>query len=236
MGNTIRWIFFDCIDTLLRFRQDTTRPYWQGMGEVAQQLGLTDCAAAFSQAYDRIRSCALKSVDEAETTLQIRLKDVFAAGSAVNGRVSDTQLFPVIEAFRSGYARCISPEEGVRDMLGAWQGKVKMGVVSNFILEKMPAWLLEKQGLSSYFDFILDSATVGWRKPGPQIYHHAMALAGICAEQADQVVFVGDHPLLDVIVPRRLGMQVVHYARRETAVDDAHSIRHWDEFRPGRLY
>jgi putative hydrolase of the HAD superfamily len=90
-------------------------------------------------------------------------------------------------------------------MLEAWTG-LRKGVVSNFWISGFPQYLCRQHGISGYFEFVMDSSQVGWRKPNPEIYRCAMSQAGVT-----ESLFVGDNIELDVAGPRLLGMRSVHY-------------------------
>lgn len=67
------------------------------------------------------------------------------------------------------------------------------------------AWFA-RRGLAAYIDFYSLSSEVGWIKPSPRHYRHALDLAG-CA--AGEVVHVGDHPARDVRGAKAMGMRAV---------------------------
>lgn len=56
-----------------------------------------------------------------------------------------------------------------------------MGIVSNWD-SRLPA-ILESMEIAHYFDFILASAVVGFAKPDKLIFHEALRLSGIAAEE-----------------------------------------------------
>ena len=68
-----------------------------------------------------------------------------------------------------------------------------LGVISNSIGTVQEQ--LDRLGLGRYFHTILDSALVGVEKPHPEIFHMALARAGVDASEA---VFVGDTYATDV--------------------------------------
>jgi FMN phosphatase YigB (HAD superfamily) len=123
-------------------------------------------------------------------------------------------------------------------MLDAWQGTAKMGVVSGFFLGDCPRRLLARFDLEGYFEFILDSASVGFRKPAGELYQEALRRAKLTRDQAGEILFVGDNLKLDVIAPASVGMRSMHYNsnREGQAIEEAGhsypSIAHWDKFRP----
>ena len=63
---------------------------------------------------------------------------------------------------------------------------------------------LRRHGLRDKVDAVVFCVDVGWRKPHRAPFDRALELLGI---QADQVVFVGDHPEWDVLGARKVGLR-----------------------------
>jgi len=230
--HSFQWIFFDCINTLLDFKEKADRPYWYHMGEVAVKTGAYDSTDAFNLDYEQWREKRLQSHDEEEFVLQDRIRQILRGKPSESIPLSGDVIQKFVSAFVEDYTKHVVPEPGVKNMLKAWKGKVRMGVVSNFFLKDMPAHLLKAHQLDDYFDFILDSATIGWRKPSPNIYYHALALADVPKSKIGNVLFVGDNLHVDVKVPQSLGMQAIHYIKDDPLSESERCITHWDEFRP----
>jgi putative hydrolase of the HAD superfamily len=85
-----------------------------------------------------------------------------------------------------------------------------IGAVSNWIWQ-LPE-LLHSLELVSHFDFIAASARVGWEKPHPEIFRHALHEAGVRPEEA---LHVGDHLDADVQGAQAAGIAAVLIDRRE---------------------
>ena len=64
----------------------------------------------------------------------------------------------------------------------------------------------ERHGLASYIGFYSLSCEIGWIKPHPSHFQHALDQAG-CA--AHEILHVGDHPVRDVQGGRRAGFRTV---------------------------
>ncbi|MBD2445957.1 HAD family hydrolase [Nostoc sp. FACHB-152] len=64
------------------------------------------------------------------------------------------------------------------------------------------------QGLKieRYFEVILISETEGVRKPEPEIFSRALQKLGVKAQES---VFIGDHPTVDVLAAKNLGMKAI---------------------------
>jgi putative hydrolase of the HAD superfamily len=94
-------------------------------------------------------------------------------------------------------------------------------IVSNHVPEL--ADLVDGLGLGSYFDAVVTSALVGFDKPHPGIFEHAIELA----DGPEQVWMVGDSPAADIAGAERLGIPAIlvrtdaEAARRATDLREA---------------
>jgi putative hydrolase of the HAD superfamily len=83
-------------------------------------------------------------------------------------------------------------------------GRFRLSVISNAngtVREK-----LQRVGLASYFDQILDSHEEGIEKPDPRLFHAALERTGARAESS---VYVGDMYHIDVVGARAAGLRAV---------------------------
>ena len=65
---------------------------------------------------------------------------------------------------------------------------------------------LEAAGLAGLFDVIIDSHLVGFKKPDPAIFRHALELLKV---EPDEAAFVGDSYAHDALAARAAGMRAV---------------------------
>ena len=85
-----------------------------------------------------------------------------------------------------------------------------VGAVSNWIWQ-LPE-LLHSLEIVSHFDFVAASARVGYEKPHPEIFRHALSEARVRPEEA---LHVGDHLDADVAGAQAAGISAVLIDRRE---------------------
>ena len=67
---------------------------------------------------------------------------------------------------------------------------------------------VEHIGIGHWFEFVISSEVAGHSKPAPQIFHSALASAGVAASR---IVHVGDDPTNDVLGAAAIGMRTVWY-------------------------
>jgi HAD superfamily hydrolase (TIGR01662 family) len=78
----------------------------------------------------------------------------------------------------------------------------KLGIIANTITEtEIPDWM-EKEGITRYFDAVVLSSKVAYRKPDPEIYWEAARRIGV---EPARCAYVGDNPVRDVEGTRAAG-------------------------------
>jgi putative hydrolase of the HAD superfamily len=78
----------------------------------------------------------------------------------------------------------------------------RLGIIANTITEtEIPDWL-EEAGLTQYFETVILSSILGYRKPGPEIYLEAARRVGVDPARS---VYVGDNPSRDILGTRLAG-------------------------------
>ncbi|MEY2936686.1 MAG: hypothetical protein RL033_7435 [Pseudomonadota bacterium] len=230
------WIFFDCFNTLI----DDFDPAGDesGLGtlpERAVELGVARDRNEFLAAYRR--ACPTDSGDYAEVLFTQRVAGAIASLGRLGPDSQGNVLQRLLNHWHEEYEPALRLTPGAGEMLAHWHGTRRLAVVSNFHLPGYPRRYLERFGIAHYFDFVLDSASCGHRKPGGLIFEMAVRRAG-CSPT--DVLFIGDRPDLDVEPAHRQGMAVLHFDRSHTRPRTAktpagfQSVRHWDEFRVDR--
>jgi HAD superfamily hydrolase (TIGR01549 family) len=217
-------ILFDLMNTLL-CHEDSGPPYWHRLGDFVASKG-TMPAATFNDLYARQREWR-HSRGTRETTLVECLNNILLSGIHHDEIVSK-----LVDTFMEDYEAKTRTLEGVETMLEAWVGHTPLAVISNFFLPGFPERLLKRHGLRRYFEFVVDSAQVGHRKPAPEIYTAALTRAGIDPGDVANVFFVGDDWIADIEGSRQVGMIPIYYSARNAAEEGIPKIRNWNDFRP----
>ncbi|MBC7233367.1 MAG: HAD family hydrolase [Chloroflexi bacterium] len=84
----------------------------------------------------------------------------------------------------------------------------RMSVISN--ADGHVAQELDCVGLAPYFEEIFDSHLVGYAKPDPRLFEHALTKLGLHPEEC---LFVGDVYYVDVLGANQVGMAALHLDR-----------------------
>jgi putative hydrolase of the HAD superfamily len=84
--------------------------------------------------------------------------------------------------------------------------KFDIGVVSNFKVPGGIECILQQQRLAPFFNFVITSIQVGWRKPHKAIYKAALIASNV---RPDEILFIGDDYENDFKGPKDIGMQAL---------------------------
>lgn len=237
MHGEFDWLFLDCFNTLIDDFDPTGDE--SGLGSLpalAVSEGFFRAEAAFVARYREARDATAKL--GREMLLPERLRMTLSNGhQQFPAAHLERTLKKMMQHWEREYARSLRPSPGAAEMLAHWSGRKRLGVVSNFFLPHYPAQYLKRFGFADRFEFILDSAAFGYKKPHPAIFSQALQLAGLNPEQAPRVLFIGDRPDLDILPAQACGLKVLHFDRAQTRPNSPatppgiRSIRDWSEFR-----
>ena len=97
-------------------------------------------------------------------------------------------------------------------------GGYALALVSNFTYAPVIYAGVRKLRFSLYFNCILVSDYVGWRKPHPRIFEEALKRLDKNVEQA---VFVGDNPMEDIQGAKAIGMKAIFIPSQFFTIEDA---------------
>jgi putative hydrolase of the HAD superfamily len=126
----------------------------------------------------------------------------------------------------------VTPEHHPR-VLATLADRYRLGVITNFDHAPTVRDILVRDGLHPYFDTVVISGEVGWRKPHRTLFETAIQRLGITASDA---LFVGDNFDLDVLGASDAGLAAMWYGRgpRQAPQSDHQTITDLAEL-PGLL-
>jgi putative hydrolase of the HAD superfamily len=112
-----------------------------------------------------------------------------------------------LESFwRQEFHRCTVATEGAIDVMRTLhQRGLRLGIITNG-KTAMQSAKIEFLGFGPYLTSVTISESVGVKKPDPRIFQAALEALGV---EAAETILVGDHPSIDVVAARDLGMKAV---------------------------
>ena len=204
----IRAIAFDLFDTLVwidKAPAPNQRPSFLVKTLAAE--GFAVDAATFPDLYRQTMARHIEATRDhgRETHNRFWLADALSA-AGIPITPEDPRIARVVEAHFALFENRIHPVPGVREMLAQLAKRYRLGLLSNFTHGPAARRVLDKFGLSPFFEVIVISGEIGFRKPHPSAFAPLVEKLGCdCAE----IAFVGDNLLDDVSGARQCGLQPV---------------------------
>jgi HAD superfamily hydrolase (TIGR01662 family) len=200
-------IIFDFIGTLTNVKDYRPEMSKLKMYEALVKAGFIVSEKNFFDAYDRsYEKYRLRRYQElVEITDSVWISDALNC-LRFQTDPSDLRVKTAVNVFFEGYLDALELNPCADRLLAQLPKHVKIGLVSNFTYAPVIYAALRKLRINKFFNSVLVSQDVGWRKPNPNIFHEALKRLGV---KADETVYVGDSPLEDIGGAARTGMKTV---------------------------
>jgi putative hydrolase of the HAD superfamily len=117
---------------------------------------------------------------------------------------SNPEILTAVDKYFSLWQLSIVPD--ARDSLMELGETFKIALVSNFTHSAFLHRTLKRLDIKQFFDYIIDSDVVGWRKPHQNIFKELLKQSKATAEEA---VFIGDDPETDIKGAKQMGIKAV---------------------------
>ncbi len=130
---------------------------------------------------------------------------------------NDARVKSALNVFFQDFIRTLELREGAKKVLLQTKTQFKMGLISNFTHAPVIHKSLRKVGVDRYFNAIVVSEDVGWRKPSPMIFEDTLRRLRVSAGEA---VFIGDSPLEDIRGAKDAGLKTVFVPSQFNSLKD----------------
>ena len=225
MGNSVRAVLFDLGNTLVAYYRasDFAPILRESIDGVCDFLAERQSVVSDR---DRTFQHALELNIEDPTyrvrPLAGRLIEIFA-----EHELADADLSAMCDIFLRPIFRLGTLDAHALPTLAAIRRKgIRTAIVSNTPWgSSAERWgeELGRHGLTEAVDATVFCVDVGWRKPAPQIFQHALSLLDVDARDS---VFVGDDPRQDVAGAEQSGLRAILIDPREAVTDASHRTIH----------
>lgn len=207
----LRAVFLDIGDTVIRPDPSWEEVYAVAFREFGVDISVDALHHALRRAYHHGGWGLADGFDPTPETSFRRTVEIDSAAIAEVGvgPMPDAFYRRLTDLFMEAGTWHVFPD-AVDALEGLRQRGLRIGAVSNWVWT-LPE-LLETLGLAERFDFVSASSRVGFEKPNPGIFRHALAQVGV---RPDEAIHVGDHLDADVEGAQRMGIAAVLIDRRQ---------------------
>jgi FMN phosphatase YigB (HAD superfamily) len=228
--NKYTTVIFDLFDTIVNFNfrrlpsielmglrsRTTSREVYAVFSAYYPGITFEEFYPYFVDSYHRFQD--MKHAEYKEYPNRVRFKLMLGNMGVPAGPSADRAADAMVTAHMDGLASAVEfPEENERALESVKGKGYRIAVISNFDYAPTAYALIEKFRIGRFFEKIVISEEVGWRKPKPVIFTTAMDLMGIRPEEA---LYVGDNFRADICGAKGVGMDAVWLNSKNEAEDN----------------
>lgn len=221
--NPVGAIAFDLFNTLITVEPTTIQEAARRLSASLVDSGLPVEHEPFEQAHREFAVEFLKQsrLDGRETHNRFWISRALAS-QGHEAHPDDPRIAVAVEAYFSAFLDFSRLLPGTKEVLTNLRDRCPLGLLSNFTHAPAARKILEDIGLTPFFDAVLISGELGYRKPHPMVFEQLIEALGV---QRDRVVFVGDDPDSDVMGAQKAGLRPVwHTLVRDQKIPHAKGV------------
>jgi len=176
---------------------------YKAISDVGFSVKAGEFVEAYTRAHEKYRKIRYEQLVEVTNAVWIA-EALNSLG--VKTDPEDTRIKVALNAFFEDYVNSFRLRPCAIQLLTRASEQRKMGLISNFTYAPVIYAALRRLGINRFFDAVLVSEAVGWRKPHAKIFEEALRKLDA---RPDETVCVGDSPLEDIKGAKALAMKTV---------------------------
>ncbi|MEM3697039.1 MAG: HAD family hydrolase [Candidatus Bathyarchaeia archaeon] len=203
----IKAVIFDFIGTLTNVKnynlENSKMKLHKALVDAGFNITTESFLEAYTQAHEKYRVIRYEKLVEVTNAVWI--------SEALNNlgfkaSLEDVRIKTAVNIFFEDYLNSLELRPCAKRLLEKASTEYKLGVISNFTYAPVIYAGLRKLGINHFFNVVLVSEDVGWRKPHIKIFQEALQRLKVKAEEA---VYVGDSPAEDIAGAKKAGMKTI---------------------------
>lgn len=203
----IRAVGFDLFNTLISMETIALQDAMDRLTTSLREKGLNVAHESFVQDY---REAVLQFLQQTKRDGKESHNRFWITAALAKQGLSvspeDPHISAAVERYFSAFAQYIRLIPGTKEMLGILQKRYRIGLLSNFTHPPAARNIMSELGLTPYFEVVLISGDLGYRKPHSTVFEELISQLGV---QRDEIAFVGDDPEADIAGALRSGLKPI---------------------------
>jgi HAD superfamily hydrolase (TIGR01549 family) len=225
---TCKAIIFDYIGTLVNCRgynmADSENTLYTSLYNAGFQVGKKEFLDAYEVAHKKYRIVRYQQYREVTNAVWVA-EALTSLGHEVTA--DDPRVKEALNMFFQDFINTLELREGAKPLLKEVAQEYRLGLISNFTYGPVIHKSLRKVGIDQFFNAMVVSDDIGWRKPSPIIFQDMLQRLQVMAAET---VFVGDSPLEDIKGAMDMGMHTVFIPSQFNSLKDLQESKLEPEF------
>ena len=200
----IEHIFFDLDHTLWDFEKNSALTFKKILADHKINVD----ANQFINTYIPLNEAYWKLYQDGKIDKEeLRYKRLKTAFDALDAWVEDSIIHTLSEDYISHLPNYTHLFEHTVDVLEYLKPKYGLHIITNGFQE-VQFGKLKNANIHHYFEHIINSESVGVKKPDPKIFNFALQLVNVSPEKT---VMIGDNLEADILGAQNVGMHTIHF-------------------------
>lgn len=205
--NHIKAIGFDLFNTLITVEPDTLGEANRRLIRSLRESGFSFEDEAFITGHGK---AAMRFLEESRRDGRETHNRFWISAALENHgyaiRPDDERIAYAVEAYFSAFLDFCRLLPGTLETLATLKESYRMGLLSNFTHGPAARAILDRLGLAPFFDVVLISGELGFRKPHSLPFKRLVEDLGV---ERDEIFYIGDDPEPDITGALNAGLQPV---------------------------
>jgi putative hydrolase of the HAD superfamily len=205
--NHIKAVGFDLFNTLITVESFSLG---EALLRLTSSLGDSGIAVEHGPFVQAHKQAALRCVEEIRRNgRETHNRFWIAAALGTLGQAvppDDPRIAAAVEAYFSAFVEFANLIPGTGAMLATLRGRYRLGLLSNFTHPPAAQEIIARLGLGPFFEVVLISGDLGYRKPHPLVFRALVDRLGVAEEE---IAFVGDDPVADIHGAQQVGLRPI---------------------------
>jgi putative hydrolase of the HAD superfamily len=214
----VKAFIFDFIGTLTHVTEYSLEKsklkLYKSLVKAGFNVAEKDFLEAYNQSYEE---CRVKRYDELiEVTDAVWIAEALKRlGFTIDPK--DARVKTAVGVFFEDYFKALKLNQCTEQLLSFVSRHYKVGLISNFTYAAVIHAAMRKLKISRFFNVVLVSQDVGWRKPNKKIFQEAIRRLDVNSEDT---VYIGDCPSEDIGGASAMGMKTVFVPSQFYTLED----------------
>ena len=220
----IRAVIFDFIGTLTELvgysLENAEKELFRSLVADGYNINCESFFEAYKKAYQKYREIRYEQLVEVANAVWVS-EALSYLGYATTPQ--EEIIKTAVNAFFQGYLEALRLRPFAKSTLQRLSQNYKLGLLSNFTYAPVIYAGLGKLRINGFFDAVLVSEAVGWRKPNPKVFQESLKRLRV---KAYETIYVGDNPLEDIQGAKGVGMKTVFIPSQFNSLKDMQEAGH----------
>ncbi|MCW3985658.1 MAG: HAD family hydrolase [Candidatus Bathyarchaeota archaeon] len=220
----IRAVIFDFIGTLTELvgysLENAEKELFRSLVADGYNINCESFFEAYKKTYQKYREIRYEQLVEVANAVWVS-EALSYLGYATTPQ--EENIKAAVNAFFHSYLEALRLRSFAKSTLQRLSQNYKLGLLSNFTYAPVIYAALGNLRINGFFDAVLVSEAVGWRKPNAKVFQESLKRLRV---KAYETIYVGDNPLEDIQGAKGVGMRTVFIPSQFNSLKDMQKEEH----------